>query len=120
MATMPSSSQPTSRRSRTPRHHVVRATSGMRHALSTLWEFWQKANNDWIFNLAAMLAYNFLVSIIPVGLLLLAIAGYFVGDIRPGGATGLQQSIASVFPNQLGVPLLNAVAQHLRSSAPVF
>jgi membrane protein len=97
-----------------------RAGARLHRTLSALWEFWQKANNDWIFNLAAMLAYNFLVSIIPVGLLLLAIAGFFVGDIRPGGATGLQHGIASVFPNQLGVPLINAVAQHLRSSAPIF
>ncbi|MGH2487138.1 MAG: hypothetical protein ACRDHE_14105, partial [Ktedonobacterales bacterium] len=78
MATTPASSHPPARRSRTPREHAGRALAPLRHALSGLWEFWQKANNDWIFNLAAMLAYNFLVSIIPVGLLLLAIAGVFV------------------------------------------
>lgn len=89
-------------------------------ALSLAWEFWQKANNDWIFNLAAMLAYNFLISIIPIALLLLAIAGFFVGNIQPGGASSLQHTIAGVFPNQLGGSLISAVAQHLRASAPIF
>jgi hypothetical protein len=35
--------------------------------LEALSGFWTKLNNDWIFNLAGLLAYNFLM---PTGLLL--------------------------------------------------
>lgn len=122
MASMPSSSpsQSPSRRWRLPRD-IFRHTGDRLHsALSLAWEFWQKANNDWIFNLAAILAYDFLISIIPIALLLLAIAGYFVGNIQPGGATSLQHTIAGVFPSHLGSSLISAVAQHLRDSAPLF
>lgn len=121
MATMPSpSSQPSSRPWPAPRDIARHARTRLRSALSLAWEFWQKANNDWIFNLAATLAYNFLISIIPIALLLLAVAGYLVGNIQPGGATALQHTIAGVFPNNLGASLISAVARHLRDSAPFF
>lgn len=119
-SSMPSPSRSSSRRWQAPREIASRAGTRLRGALSLAWEFWQKANNDWIFNLAATLAYNFLVSIIPIALLLLAIAGYFVGNVQPGGATALQHALASVFPNHLGASLVGAVAQHLRDSAPIF
>ncbi len=108
--------RPPAQRPPSPRGALARLRAGLGQA----WEFWQKANNDWIFNLAALLAYNFLVSIIPISLLLLAMAGYIVDNILPGGGVALQQAIAGAFPNQFGASLINAVAQHLRQSAPLF
>lgn len=120
MATAPSYSRWPSRFPRVPHAAATQAVARLKGAAAVGWEFWLKINNDWIFNLAAILAYNFLVSIIPVAILLLAIAGFLVGNIEPGGNAALQRSIAHAFPDQLGVPFVNAVAQHLRTSAPFF
>jgi len=35
-----------------------------------------KINNDWIFNLSGLLAYNFLFAVFPLLILILAITGY--------------------------------------------
>src|SRR5215831_3686976 len=43
--------------------------------------FWVKVNNDWVFNMAAMLAYNLLMSIFPLLALLLAILGLVLGGL---------------------------------------
>ena len=43
--------------------------------LDTIGGFWTKINNDWIFNLAGLLAYNFLMALFPLLLLLLAGCG---------------------------------------------
>lgn len=104
------------RRSQGARQHIARARRSAAPAI----EFWLKINNDWIFNLAAILAYNLLMSLIPVLLLLLAIAGFFLGDITPQGAQELQRSLAHVLPESTGVTFVQAVAQHLRQSAPIF
>ena len=44
-------------------------------AVKGLSAFWAKVNNDWIFNLAAMLAYNLLMSIVPLLAMLLSFFG---------------------------------------------
>ena len=35
------------------------------HCVATIAAFWVKINNDWIFNLSGLLAYNFLFAIFP-------------------------------------------------------
>src|SRR5512146_938182 len=63
----------------------------LKEHIAPLAHFWQKLSNDWIFNLAGLLAYNFLMSIFPILLALLAIAGAL-----PGGASGTGGVIVKV------------------------
>ena len=53
----------------------ARGAGGAGVRLDTLGGFWTKINNDWIFNLAGLLAYNFLMALFPLLLLLLAGCG---------------------------------------------
>src|SRR6516162_7960703 len=45
--------------------------------------FWAKLNNDWVFNLAGLLAYNFLMALFPLLLLLLAGCGVVLDILSP-------------------------------------
>ncbi|HEV8190498.1 MAG TPA: hypothetical protein VGP82_03295, partial [Ktedonobacterales bacterium] len=71
-----------------------RDTEGLKARIQPLLNFWQKVSNDWVFNLSAMLAYNFLMSIFPLLLVLLAIAGFVLGAISPESQTALNNAIA--------------------------
>ena len=44
-----------------------------------LLDFWTKINNDWIFNLAGLLAYNFIVSLVPLLIVAVGSVGLFLG-----------------------------------------
>jgi YihY family inner membrane protein len=79
--------------------------------------FWAKVNNDWIFNLSGLLAYNFLMSSFPILVLLLAGAGFALDAISPGTQLVLQRSLANALPPPAGTALVNSVAYHLRISA---
>jgi YihY family inner membrane protein len=43
-------------------------------------QFYTKLNNDWVFNFAAMLAYNLLMSMFPIALAILSITGLILGN----------------------------------------
>ena len=60
--------------------------------LESLGGFWVKINNDWIFNLAGLLAYNFLMAMFPVLLLLLAACGIVLQVISPGAEGELERA----------------------------
>lgn len=60
--------------------------------------FWQKLSNDWVFNLAGLLAYNLLMSIFPILLALLAVAGFILNNLAPGSERGLLNAIANALP----------------------
>ena len=45
-----------------------------------LLDFWTKINNDWIFNLAGLLAYNFIVSLVPLLIVAVGSVGLFSGS----------------------------------------
>jgi membrane protein len=66
--------------------------------IEPLVHFWQKLSNDWIFNLAGLLAYNLLMSIFPILLALLAIAGFILNAISPGSEQQLVNAIAGALP----------------------
>lgn len=87
---------------------------------SLLVEFWLKITNDWIFNFSAVLAYNLLMSFIPILFVLLAVTGFVLGNITPDGAADLQRFLAAAFPDQISYTFVQAVAHHLSTSAPVF
>ncbi len=70
----------------------------LKERVMPLVHFWQKLSNDWIFNLAGLLAYNFLMSIFPILLALLAIAGFILNAISPGSEQQLVNAIAGALP----------------------
>jgi YihY family inner membrane protein len=84
---------------------------------ATLAAFWTKMTNDWIFNLAGLLAYNFLMSMFPFLVLLLAAAGYFLPTISPVMMADVQRGVARLLPPPTGTTLVNTIATHLRESA---
>jgi membrane protein len=81
-----------------------------------LWTTWIKLNNDWIFNLSSLLAYNLLMSMVPVLLMLLAVTGFVLGA-HPQLRDALVQGIIVLLPPGVGEPIAKTVADNLSSSA---
>jgi len=63
-----------------------------------LLRFWQKVSNDWVFNLSGLLAYNILMTMFPILLALLAIAGFILATVSPGSQQALVEAIANALP----------------------
>jgi YihY family inner membrane protein len=83
-------------------------------------DFWTKINNDWIFNLAGLLAYNFIVSLVPLLIVVLGSAGLFLGGLSAEALERLKQSIEAFLPQDIGVDLLiTAVIDNLKNSAGI-
>ena len=59
------------------RASTLRSSAGARSALS---RFWKKAYTDGITGLAGMVAYNLLLSLLPLSLLALFVFGQVVGS----------------------------------------
>ncbi len=78
--------------------------------------FWKKINNDWIFNLAGLLAYNFLMALFPILLLLIAGFGILLNYISPQTEVTLEQYIAGALPQNVGTIIVHGVTTHLRHS----
>ncbi len=85
----------------------------------SLTAFWNKINNDWIFNLSALLAFNFLLASFPLLLVLLAIVGFTFGTIDTHTEQALIRNLAQAFPPQAGTTLIDAVISNLRRSAGI-
>jgi membrane protein len=84
--------------------------------LETLWGFWTKINNDWIFNLSGLLAYNFLVALFPLLLLLLAGCGVILQRLSPITNQQLQRTLAAALPGSTGAILVAGVETDLKKS----
>ena len=85
--------------------------------------FWTKINNDGIFNSSATLAYTFLVSIFPIFLVILAIAGFVLRAISPQNLAKLYTTLAGGLPggaNGAGGQIVKGVLHQLNHSAGVF
>jgi membrane protein len=85
--------------------------------LDALSGFWTKLNNDWIFNLAGLLAYNFLMALFPLLLLLLAACGVVLQVLSPQADVQLQHTVAEALPGTTGSILVQGVTTHLKKSA---
>jgi membrane protein len=82
----------------------------------TLWAFWTKINNDWIFNLSGLLAYNFLAALFPLLLLLLAGCGAILQRLSPSTDQQLQRTLAAALPGSTGAILVAGVETDLKKS----
>jgi membrane protein len=86
--------------------------------VKTLSGFWKKASNDWIFNLSAMLAYNLLMTIIPILAMLLSIFGLVLGSLSPATEQQFINSITNGLPG--GQTLIQAALKRLAQSSGLF
>jgi membrane protein len=93
------------------------ALAKARKDVSPLMGFWTKTNNDWVFNLSGLLAYNFLMSIFPILLVLLAVAGLILGNLSPATYTQFQHDLQTALPQ--GGTILSVAANNLSRSAGV-
>ena len=78
-------------------------------------DFWTKINNDWVFNLSGLLAYNFLMSLFPILLVLLAVLGFVLGSLAPQVLVEIEQRIEQLLPG--GAEVFAAVTHRLTNSA---
>lgn len=92
---------------------ISRARTGAKPALN----FWSKVSNDWVFNLSGMLAYNILMSLFPILLVLLAVAGFILGALAPAQADALRGQLSGALPG--GSQLIGAIYRQLSDSAGV-
>lgn len=79
--------------------------------------WWTKVNNDWVFNLAGMLAYNFLMSVFPILLVILAVVGFIIGNLAPSQQASFEASLNSALPG--GHTIVAAVTKQLSRSAGI-
>lgn len=92
----------------------------LRARLRLLLRFWQKLSNDWVFNLSGLLAYNILMSIFPILLVLLAIAGFILNSASPGSEKAVIRAIADALPggaSGAGGTLVHAALDKLQHQA---
>jgi len=79
--------------------------------------FWVKVNNDWIFNLSGLLAYNFLFALFPMLILVLGITGFALRAIAPGTENLVAANIAQALPLGMGSVVVDSVTARLKTSA---
>ena len=81
--------------------------------------FMTKLSNDWVHQMASMLAYTFLTSIFPLLLVLFAIVGFVIGTISPASQLSLQNTIAAALPSGIGRQVVVGALANLHRSAGV-
>lgn len=101
------------------REPTAQDTSALPRSLRPLISFWIKINNDWIFNLAGLLAYNLLMTVFPILLVLLAVAGVIIGNLSPSAERAFEQWIAAAFPGQIGEAIVHSLVATLTQSVSV-
>lgn len=89
------------------------APSGGEGPMHTLRDFWTKLNNDWVFYLASLLAYNVVFSLIPLVLVVLAATGLV---LDAGNADALAEFIRRELPGGVGDQVVPVVVSTLRDN----
>jgi YihY family inner membrane protein len=98
-------------------HQAIQHGDPLTRRVATLAAFWVKINNDWIFNLSGLLAYNFLFAIFPILILVLAITGFVLSNIAPGTETLATDNIVRALPAGIGSVIVEVVSARLKASA---
>jgi membrane protein len=96
---------------------AIRHGNAPTRRVATIAAFWVKINNDWIFNLSGLLAYNFLFAIFPILILTLSITGFVLSNIAPGTETLATDNIVRALPAGIGSVIVEAVSARLKASA---
>lgn len=79
--------------------------------------FLTKFNNDWVMSSAAGLAYNLILALIPIAIALIAVLGFTVGALSPGGQVQLIDRLQHIFPSTLSSNLLQVALASLNRHA---
>jgi YihY family inner membrane protein len=64
-------------------------------------EFLAKFSHDWMMQLSAGLAYNLMVAIVPMGIAVIAVLGFTVGNLNPAAQAQLIDHIQHSFPSTI-------------------
>jgi YihY family inner membrane protein len=78
-----------------------------------------KAFNDWIFELAGMLAYYLLLATVPIFLLLIGGVGVVLRELSPGTQQRLLHALSRTFPADISSGLITAATNDLKASSGV-
>ncbi len=81
--------------------------------------FFMKITSDWIFTLAGALAYNFLLALFPLMLLLLVVAGYALNELSHVAVNTLVADIESALPSGIGIAAVTAANDNLHKNAGI-
>jgi len=81
-------------------------------------EFLAKFSHDWMMQLSAGLAYNLMVAIVPMGIAVIAVLGFTVGNLNPAAQAQLIDRIQHSFPSTISSQnILEPVLTRLSKSA---
>ena len=83
----------------------------------TITRFGLKAWHDWIFNLAGMLAYAFLLATVPLFLLLIGGLGLALQGLSPDQQGRFERALAHTLPAQVSGGLITAVTSDIEQSS---
>lgn len=97
------------------RHGWMQRLSG---GIQYLLKFWTKLNDDWVFNLSGLLAYNFLMSLFPILLLLLAVLGFILGERAADVSAHIERMFSQTVPG--GAEIFQAVSNQIINNAGLF
>src|SRR5437764_13857577 len=61
--------------------------------------FFTKFSNDWCMNFSGALAYSLLMSIVPIGIAILAILSFILGTLAPTQLNALIAQMGSILPS---------------------
>ena len=80
------------------------------------YRFVMKGMNDWLFNLAGLLAYNLLLAMFPLFLLLIGGLGLALQSLKPDSQQQLMQELARTLPSEVSSGLIAAVTTELEKA----
>src|SRR3954470_6127839 len=81
-------------------------------------EFLAKFNHDWTTLLAGGLAYSLMVAVVPIGIAMIAILGFTVGNLNPAAQADLLKHIENIFPSAISSQdILQPALKKLSTSA---
>src|SRR5215468_4239375 len=83
-----------------------------------LQEFLAKFNHDWMMLSAAGLAYSLMIAVVPIGIAVIAVLGFTVGNLNPAAQTELLSRMKHIFPAAISSQdILQPALTKLRTSA---
>lgn len=94
-----------------------KTASPTKQALKALAALWTKIVNDWVWNLAAMLAYTLLMSIVPLLVMFLSFFGLFLSGLAPGAEQQFIRQVGAAVPS--GRQFLEPALHRLAASSGV-
>ena len=100
------------------RQTASEAASSVKGNALTFKNFVKKFYNDWSFHLAQALAYSLITAMVPIAILLLAIAGWFLNGLDPHAYTQLISHVSSALPKEIASQqALASAGNKLRSAS---